>query len=430
LDKANIVFMIEISITMKKLVTIAIISLMVTAVYAQNSAVNKASKFKKNGHLMKAKEQIDLATTRGTTANSPKAWFTKGEVYESENPNYQSFQDDALHEAVAAYNKSKSLDGGGNYDGLSSIKIDNMWGTLINQGAEAYNQEDYNNAVVYFEKSSVMKPQDTTAYYYAGIAAQQGELYQQALDNYYKLIDLDYHSEDIYSSVVYLVRTHNNDNDKALEVLELAREHFPDNETLMKEEINLLIITEQTDKAKSKLTEAIKAEPDNANLYYNLAYISEQTGDDAAAVNYYNQAAYISEQTGDDEAAVNYYNQAEEISNGANKMDLRPNQKESKANEEKMEAFFKWKAKQDWPTDFQMQEYEINKQKEAFNKLRRLMSSQGGINTSDYELILGTSLSKWPLDDCPGQFKDLCYDYAMVVYEVERQIEAYKRINK
>ena len=329
---------------MKKLATIVIFCLMVTGVYSQNSAVNKALQYRDKGELMKAKEQIDLATVHEKTIEKPKTWFTKGEVYEAIafDSSNQDMQDEALVESVAAYNKAKSLDEGGNYDGLSTIKIDNMWGIMINNGAEAYNKENYEDALNYFDKSAMIKPEDTTAYYYAGIAAQQGELYQQALDNYYKLIDLDYQSEDIYSSVVYLERTYNNDNDKALEVLEQAREHFPENETLMKEEINLLIITEQTDKAKSKLTEAIKAEPDNANLYYNLAYISEQTGDDAAAVANYEKAIEADPEYFDAtfNLAVNFYNKAAEILKKANDMDLRTYQKEGKAVEEEARVEF------------------------------------------------------------------------------------------
>ncbi len=321
---------------MKKLVLIVIFSLMAAGVYAQNSAVNKASQFKNDGELMKAKEQIDLATAHEKTMEKPKTWFTKGEVYEeiafSEDSNYQDMQDDALVEAFTAYSKAKSMDEGGNYDGLSLIKIDNMWGTVINKGAEAYNQEDYENALNYFEQSSLLKPEDTTGYYYAGIAAQQGELYQKALDNYYKLVDLDFQDEEIYSSIVYLERSQNDDNEKALEVLEQAREHFPENESLMKEEINLLILTEQTDKAKGKLVEAIKAEPGNSNLYYNLAYISEQTGDDEAAVANYQKAIEVDPEYFDAtfNLAVNYYNKAAEILKKANDMDLRTYQKEGK----------------------------------------------------------------------------------------------------
>jgi tetratricopeptide (TPR) repeat protein len=260
----------------------------------------------------------------------------------SDDPAYQEMQDDALNQAVEAFNKAKSMDEGGNYDGLSDIKIDNMWGSMINKGAEAYNQEDYDAAVEYFGKSAMLKPEDTTAYYYAGIAAQQDQDYDAALENYYKLVDLDYHNEDIYSSIIYLERSHNNDNSQALEVVQQAREQFPENEALMKEEINLLIITEQTDEAKAKLQTAIQAEPDNANLYYNLAYINEQTGDNDAAIANYKKAIEADPEYFDAtfNLAVNHYNKAAEILKEANEMDLRTYQKEGKAIEEKAQVEF------------------------------------------------------------------------------------------
>jgi len=329
---------------MKKLVSIAIFCLMATGIYAQNSAVNKASQFMDKGELMAAKEQIDLATGHEKTMDKAKTWFTKGEVYEAIafDSSHQDMEDEALVESVAAYNKAKTLDEGGNYDGLSTIKVDNIWSVLINKGAESYNEENYEEALDYFEKSSVLKPEDTTAYYYAGIAAQQGELYEEALVNYYKLIELDYHSEDIYSSVVYLERTVNNDNEKALAALAMAREHFPDNGTFMKEEINLLIITEQTDEAKAKLKEAIAAEPESANLYYNLAYISELTGDDEAAIANYEKAIEADPTYFDAtfNLAVNYYNKAAEILKKANDMDLRTYQKEGQKVEEEAKVEF------------------------------------------------------------------------------------------
>ena len=113
---------------MKKLATIVIFCLMVTGVYSQNSAVNKALQYRDKGELMKAKEQIDLATVHEKTIEKPKTWFTKGEVYEAIafDSSNQDMQDEALVESVAAYKKAKSLDEGGNYDGLSTIKIDNM----------------------------------------------------------------------------------------------------------------------------------------------------------------------------------------------------------------------------------------------------------------------------------------------------------------
>ena len=332
---------------MKKLALVVIFCLTVAGIYAQNSAVNKATQYLNKGELLQAKEQIDLAAAHEKTIGKAQTWFTRGQIYEkiafSEDPSLKDMSDNAMDEALTAYNKATELDGsGGKFEGLSTIQIDNMWGQLINKGAEFYNQDDYPSALTYFEKSTNLKPEDTTGYYYAGIAAQQSENYESALKNYYKLLDLDYHNEDIYSSMVYLERAHNEDNDKALEVLTMAREHFPDNEALMKEEINLLIITEKTDQAKEKLQAAIEAEPTNANLYYNLAYISEQTGDNDEALTYYKKAIEVDPEYFDAtfNVAVNYYNRAAEILKKANEMDLRTYQKEGKKIEEEARTEF------------------------------------------------------------------------------------------
>ena len=322
---------------MKKLALLLTFCLSVVGVYAQNSAVSKASQYKDNGELLKAKEQIDLAVAHEKTMAKAKTWFTKAQVYEAiavaEDPALADMEDSAMEEAISAYNKAKELDKpGGAYDGLASVGLDGLWSNMINKGAEYYNADDYANAMKYFEKSSQLKPDDTTGYFYAGIAAQQSENFDKALTNYYKLIDLDMHSEDIYSSIIYIERIHNKDDEKALEVLTQAREHFPESKPLMQEEINLLIITKKTDAAQEKLKKAIVEQPDNAVLHYNLAYLKEQSGDKEGAVADYQRAIEADPEYFDAtfNLAVNYYNNAAEILKSANDMDLRTYQKEGK----------------------------------------------------------------------------------------------------
>ena len=91
--------------------------------------------------------------------------------------------------------------------------------------------------------------------------------------------------------------------------------------------------------------------------------------------------------------------------------------------------FFKWMAKEKWPNDFTMQEYLIKKQTESFAKLSSLIKTNGGINKANFQTILGNALGKWVIEDCPAKFDKIGYDYSMVVYEVKRQVESYKRLN-
>ena len=329
---------------MKQLAFILIFCLATFSVYAQNSAVNKATRFEESGDLAQAKQNIDEAIEHEKTRDKGKTWYTKGTIYEaiavSEDPQQQALAENALQEAVAAYQKAKELEeeNSGTYV-FADQRLEGLWGTFLNKGAELYQAGNYSEALENFEKAKMLKPQDTTAYLYGGISAQQEGNMELALENYHKLIELDINDPSIYESVVYLERAENEDNEKALEIVTLAREKFPENENLAKEEISLLIITEQTDEASKKLEQAIAVEPDNALLYYNLGFLYDQMGDQAKeagdttearvqkdkAIEQYKEA--IEREPDNFEAnfntAVNYYNRAAALVTTANEMDLK-----------------------------------------------------------------------------------------------------------
>lgn len=327
---------------MKKIALAFIFSLALSPLMAQNSAVNKADRFTQSGDLDKAKENIDQAVEHDKTKEKPKTWYTRGLVYEAiamtEDPEYQDLAEEPLQTAFDAYKKAKEMEKeGGTYYVFAEQQMENIWGVYLNEGANYYQEGNYEDALVAFEKAAQFKPEDTTAYLYGGISAQQAEQYDKALENYYNLIELDYDNMDIYSSIVYLERAHNEDNEKALDVLAKARERYPDNEDLMKEEINLLITLERSDEALDKLKDAIEADAENPDLHYNLAYLYDQTGDSEKAIEHYKKAVEYRPDyfEANFNVAVNYYNQAADILREANDMDLKTYQKEGKALEEK-----------------------------------------------------------------------------------------------
>lgn len=315
--------------------------------FAQNSNVNKATAFEQQGNIAKAKEAIDQALEHEKTKDKGKTWYTKGIVYEaiavSEDEAIKSLDDNALAEAVEAYQKAKSLEkeNSPNYV-FADQRLEALWGTYLNKGAEAYQAKDFSTALEGFTKAAMIKPEDTTAYLYGGIAAQQDEKFDVALENFYKLVDLGYEDLDIYNSIIYLERTHKEDNNKALEVVRRAREKHPDNADLLKEEINLLITTERVDEARNKLEEAVEAEPDNATLFYNLGFLHDKTGNAEEAIKNYEKAIAIDPQyfEANFNIAVNHYNKAAEILKKANEMDLKTYQKEGKKLETEAKAHF------------------------------------------------------------------------------------------
>lgn len=332
--------------TMQKLVLIFVFCFATNVVFAQSSNIRKAETAKEKGNLEEAMQLIDEATKHEKTSDDPKTWFTKGTIHEAMIFDTEGKLKDQsqTNKAVEAFDKAKSLDKeNGTFAVFADQRMESIWGQFVNIGAEAYQAEDYAKAAETFELASGLKPEDTTAYLYGGIAAQQAEMWDKALASYYKLMELDYNKLDVYNSAIYVERTINKDDAKALEVVQKARELFPDDKNLMKDEINLLINADRADEAREKLQAAVAAEPDNANLYYNLAFLNDEVGEKEKAIESYKKAVEIDPEyfEANFNIAVIHYNKAAEMLKEANEMDLKTYQKQGKAIEEKAGAEFK-----------------------------------------------------------------------------------------
>lgn len=314
--------------------------------FAQNSNVRKAESAKEKGNLEEAMQLIEAATENEKTKDNPKTWYTKATIHEAMfiGPDGKVKDESQLDKTVEAYEKTKALaKGNDTYAVFADQRLEAIWGQFLNAGADAYQNEQYQEALTDFEIAAKLKPEDTTAYLYAGISAQQAELWGKAIANYYKLMDLGYNQKDIYNSAIYVERAINKDDEKALEVVRRAREAFPDDKDLMKEEINLLITTDQAEEARKKLEDAIAAEPDNANLYYNLAFLNDQVGDKEKAIEHYEKAVELDPNyfEANFNIAVVYYNQAADLIKKANEMDLKTYQKKGKAIEDEAREGFR-----------------------------------------------------------------------------------------
>ena len=288
---------------------------------AQNSAVTKASTAQTKGELDKAKQYIDEAIVHEKTKSKSKTWYT----------NYKALAGDALEQALEAYQKTLSMEKENSVLHFQTEqRVETIWSNFLNQGADLYQKGDYPGALAAFSKTVMVKPKDTTGLIYAAITAQVDKQYDVAEKYYNQLKEVDYASSDMYKSLIYIQRAHHKDNDKALTFIKEARELYPDDKDLMKEEINVLIITERVDEAKKKLSEKNKKGPDNANLHYNLAFLHDQVGETDKSYELYKKAVELNPDYFDAvyNLAVINFNQAAETLKVANEMDLKTYQKE------------------------------------------------------------------------------------------------------
>ncbi|WPP50934.1 tetratricopeptide repeat protein [Catalinimonas niigatensis] len=332
---------------MKKYTLSLIVCLAVVATaFGQSKNVRKAESALEKGDLAEAKSMIDPAITDEKTKDEGKTWFIYGQVYQAigEDSTNSVQVDSPYQTALDAYRKAKDLEKeGAVYYTFADQQIQDIWAKNVNAGAEMYQAQDFENAIQAFDVAKMAVPEDTTAYIYAGISAQQAGNLDVAAENYEYLVDeLDYKSEDFYNSLIYIYLVEKKDNEKAVEYLRKAQEAYPENSDFLKREINVLINDENYDEAEQKLTKAIEAEDDNSILYYNRAYLYEQMDRDEEAITNYKKAIELDPSYFDANfnLAAFYFNKAAEVLQEANDMDLKEYQKRGKEIEGNAKAYF------------------------------------------------------------------------------------------
>lgn len=269
---------------MKKFMLTAVAALGMQLAFAQNSAVTNAILHQKNGTLDKARTEIDKAVVHEKTANSAKAWFTKAEIYAAMvgNPVYGTLVADPAQEAAVAYDKAITLDKpGGEYAKQAQEKkkaiSEALYVNALNEGVKFNQEQKFNEALQAFTKAQQHNPQDTTAYLYAAIMAEQAENYSAAKENYRKLIGLNYTKPNVYNRLYYITSQVEKNEAESLKVLEEGLKANPNNKDLMLTELDTYIKAGKAQQAIEKLQKAIEVDPNNVSLYLVLGQVYEQT---------------------------------------------------------------------------------------------------------------------------------------------------------
>ncbi|MGB3587257.1 MAG: tetratricopeptide repeat protein [Tunicatimonas sp.] len=314
--------------------------------FGQAKNVRKAQSSLEKGELAEAKQLIDPAINDEKTKDDGKTWYTYGDVYLAiATDSTKSVQvDEPYEKALMAYRKVKDLEKENSlYAVQADQQVQQVWANAVNNGASLYSAQSYDEAIKLFDVAKMAMPDDTTAYIYGGISAQQAGNMSAAAENYAYLVDsLDYTSKDFYNSLIYIYLVENKDEEKALEYLRKAQDVFPEDPEFLKREITMLINNEMYDEAKQKLAKAVDAEPDNPMLYYNQGYLYEQMDDSEQAIESYKKAIEKDPKYFDANfnLAAFYYNEAADILAEANDMDLKEYQEKGEAIEAEAKSYF------------------------------------------------------------------------------------------
>jgi len=345
----------SIFIEMKKLIFALLFIGIGTFTYGQyvpKGKTNKAEAAFNQGKLDEAKAEIDEAfrvDDKGKVSSTAKNWYTKGRIYKAifldDSTEYADLasKELSLKTAIESFNKVKQMEKeNSTYVIFSDQEISQLYGYIVNNGAEKYNDNDFEGAYLEFKTALEVVPNDTTALLYGGVAAQQAEMIDEALECFQTLVDNGNANIDTYKTMIYLYRTEKEDMESVLKTVNAALEKFPENKELTQEKITTLIMMERVDDAKSELESAINNEPTNPLYYYFLGYLYDFQEDAENAIEQYQKAIELNPEyyEANYNLGVVYYNEARNLLSELNNLPLDEyRQKESEYVEHASEHF-------------------------------------------------------------------------------------------
>jgi tetratricopeptide (TPR) repeat protein len=317
---------------MKKLALLLFsLSMIFSMGFSQNFERTSAYNYNKDGKLDKAKISIDKACAHPKTMNDPKTWLYKGMIYyniaSNPLPMYKDLDANAASVAFEALLKAKELD----VKGKSTKDINNYMGNLVNvfysEGGQKFQDNDYAGAITDFEYafniSEASGGFDTVAAFNIGMAGVLSDNPEVAAKYLQKCVDVDFQDPRVY---MFYNRSSKQlgDTTRAIEILSIGREKFPNEISLLLETAQIYLETGETAKLQGILLDAVEKDPTNANLFFLLGKTYDDSNDVENAEKYYLKASEVNPDFF--EAFYNlgaiYVNKAAELQSQANDLPL------------------------------------------------------------------------------------------------------------
>lgn len=246
----------------------------------------KALSFWKDGKLKEAKEMIDVCVTDPKLSLDGEVFYYKGLIYASldttKNELYKGLAENPLNTALEAFSKADQMAGKKEYYvsdamGFPVLKPQQMailGNYYLVTGVGRYQDDDLEGALINFEKTQLVVPEDTTAFFYSGLVANSLEQYDKALKYLEYYISKGGTSSDAYTAIINIYNSVKENKEIALVKVREAKTKFPKNTTYPRIEIGMLIDAGKEVEAKSGLEEAIAKEPNDAVLHFYLGYVN------------------------------------------------------------------------------------------------------------------------------------------------------------
>lgn len=277
--------------------------------FAQKGKVASAESLKEAGKLGEALEAINSSIDPTNeksekTIGWPRAWEVRGEIYQaifqSENEQVKKLVNDPLAEALKSYQKALELDDKDRFTNSVKIKLTLLTNDLTNQAVQAFNSENYDQALNSFERileiqdMNIIKKDnpnavDTVIIFNTGLAAYNAEKYDKAIKYYKEAAKHGYSGARTYNLIANSYQL-KKDTLGALEVLQEGFEKYPEDNGLLTTMIQIYLDLDKTEDAMKYLEVAIEKDPKNSTFHFAQGTLFEKLGQQEKAVQAYQNA--------------------------------------------------------------------------------------------------------------------------------------------
>lgn len=270
---------------MKKLLFIAAWAAISISSFAQKSEVRSAKNALADKDFSKAQKAVDAAVANPETQNDPAAWHVRSMVYLAmqQQPGNEGkrYYEEAGKSLMKVVELKPTFEKQDVTNKLSVVALYNF-----NEGLAAYDKQDYTGAFNRFgevgnihnieggKRFEGNKRFDTIARQastYQGYSAYYGDKYDEALPLLLKAKN-DPIVKDVRNYLMIAdIYEAKNDETNLLATINEAKTAYPKEQSVTNRELNYYVKSGKSDVLVGKLEDAIKADPANSELLFNLA---------------------------------------------------------------------------------------------------------------------------------------------------------------
>lgn len=285
---------------MRKIVVLLLIFAGVGSVFAQKGKVTSANNYLNNGQIEKAWETIQVAEKHEKTMNFNKTFLVKGKILqaigESQDDAIKKLAEDPFSKAFVAYKKAIELDEKGNIQKSVELTLPMLNNDFINLGVGHFSAKEYAKAVEAFEYSLEITQFDvfggsidTIIIYNTALAAYNCEDWDRAIKYFNMSKELNYGGTGVFQ---LLNRTYFSMSDSlaAENCMKEGIEMYPDEDVVLLELIQYYLNTTRDEDAMSYIILAKEKSPENEVLWYVEGILFDKQGKTEKAVANYEKA--------------------------------------------------------------------------------------------------------------------------------------------